>query len=401
MEKRILFALPASFLVPLIVPCLSRPARAETLILKDGTIVEGKIKLQTSTSVRVDTRLGLRTFSRKEIDQIVESDDDSSSESAKSFAELPPATKAVLNAEAEYDLGQYEKALDRLHPFKDYSENKAVRMRIDWLTIEIMERLGKWDEAKKLLKDKLTVGTPSEKIRAKAHLDIFEVNPEYDLRYVGKKNARNFLFDEKLRNKAKEPGALRDQQLMRLALEEYCEQLLVEDKLSVKGFADKLDAKQTLEAIKKAPGSGDIGAHLPYGAELKKAEGSLSKAQAILGDYSSAFELDLVRAEINHLLNMLIQLATEAFSQSPEAFTPAFEPTTGQLTAEGRRQWQERCDRFLDASKPLVRLLDYMEAKTERFPDTLRDLHTIVHNLNERVKENIRSVKKARDRTRV
>lgn len=377
------------------------PVRGETVILKDGTFIEGKIVLQTSTSVRIETRLGLRSIPKKEIDQIVESIDDSGSASQKAFADLPPATKAVLNAQAEYDLGQYEKALARIEPFKDYSENKALRIRIDWLFIEINERLGKWDVAKKLLKEKQESGTVAEKSRAKAHLDIFEVNPDYDLRFVGKKNARNFIFEEELRNKAKEPGALKDEALMRRALEEYCEQLLVEDQLSVKAFSEKLDTRETLDVLKKASGSGDITAQLPYLADLKKAEGSLAKAKAILGDYSSAFELDLVRAEINHLIVVFDTLLREAFNQSPEALQPTFDRATGMLTAEGRRQWQERCDRFLEAAKPLVRLAEYMESKTERFPDTMRDLNKIVSSYNERIQENVRAVKKARDRTRV
>ena len=401
MQSRIILLIPGA-LALVAATMLPAPAvRAETVILKDGTFIEGKIKLQTSTSVRVDTRFGVRTFSRKDIDQIVESVDDSSSSAQKTFADLPPATKAVLNAQAEYDLGNYEKALVRIEPFKEYTENKAVRIRIDWLTIEINERLGRWVVAKKLLKDKQDTGTAAEKTRAKAHLDIFEVNPDYDLRFVGKKNTRNFLFEEDLRNLAKEPGALRDSEMMRLALEEYCEQLLVEDKQSVKAFADKLDAKKTLEAIKKAPGSGELAAHLPYNDDQKKAEGALMKAQAVLGDYSSAFELDLARTEVHHLYDIFETLLEEAGRLSPEALTPAFDRASGNLTAEGRRQWQQRCDQFLESMKPVSRLLDYLDAKTERYPESLRDFRKLVVQYNDRVKENIRAVKKARDRTRV
>lgn len=376
-------------------------ARAETIILKDGAFIEGKIKLQTSTSVRVDTRFGMRTFKMKDVDQIVESVDDSSSASQKSFADLPPATKAVLNAQAEYDLAQFEKALTRIEPFKEYTENKAVRIRIDWLTIEINERLGRWDVAKKLLKEKLEGGTASEKTRAKAHLDIFDVNPDYDLRFVGKKNARNFLYEEELRNRAKAPGSLRDPELMRMALEEYCEQLLVEDKQSVKSFAERLDAKKTLDAIKNAPGSGDLAAHLPYTDDLKKAEAALTKAQAVLGSYSSAFELDLARTEVHHLLDAFDSLMNEAGRLSPEGFTPPSDRATGSLTADGRRQWQQRCDQYLDSMKPVSRLLDYLDAKTEKYPESLRDFRKLIVQLNDRVKENIRVVKKSRERTHV
>jgi hypothetical protein len=75
---------------------------------------------------------------------------------------------------------------------------------------------------------------------------------------------------------------------------------------------------------------------------------------------------------MNHLITVIDQLANEAFRQSPETFQPPFDRATGLLTPEGRRQWQERCDSFLDAVKPVVRLGDYMKGKTERFPETLR-----------------------------
>ncbi len=373
--------------------------RAETIVLKDGTFIEGKVILQTSANVRVDTRFGVRTFPRKEIDQIIESADDSGAASGKTFAELSPVMKAVLNAQADYALLHYEKALSRLEPFKDYSENKAIRTRIDWLDIEINERLGKWDVARRLLKEKLESGMPPEKTRAKAHLDIFEANPDYDLRFVGKKHARNFLLDESVRNRAREPGALRDQEVMRAALEEYCEQLLVEDDLSVKKFAEKLDFRKTYDAVKNASGSGDISSHLPYINDLKKAEASLLKAQAILGDYSSAFELDLARTELNHLLSVLIRLADEALEVSPETFTPTADRASGKLTAEGRRQWQQRCDDFLEKAKPFARLLNYMAERAERYPETLRDLRKTLISVDQRLQENIRAVKKARTRT--
>ncbi len=375
-------------------------ARGETIVLKDGTFVEGKITVQTSASVRIDTRFGVRTYSRKEIDQIIESDAGGAA-AEKSFAELSPAMKAVLNARAEYDLGQYEKAKERIEPFGQLSDQKAVRLRIDWLSIEIAERLGRWDEAKRLLKEKLDSGTPPEKTRAKAHLDLFEVNPEFDLRFVGKKHARQFLLDEELRNRAREAGSLRDEKVMRAALEEYCEQMLVEDKLSVKAFADKLDSERTYKAVRNATGAGDISSALPYIEDIKKAEASLLKAQAILGDYSSAFELDLARTELNHLIIIIERLLTEAYQQSPETMTPAYNPSNGMLTPDGRRQWQQRCDEFLNAIKPAARLLDYMAAKAERYPETLRDLRAILVDIGERVKENIRVVKRARDRTRI
>lgn len=377
------------------------PTAAETVILKNGAFVEGEVTLQTSTTVRVKTRFGERSFSKKEIEQIIESVDHTDPEAVNKFAELPPAHKAVLNAQADYDLGNYERALSRLEPLRDYQDNKAIRMKVDWLVLEINERLGRWDVAKKMLEDKKEHGTPPEKTRAKAHLGIFEANPDYDLRFVGDKHARNFILDEETRNRAKEPQALRDATIMRLALEEYCEQLLVEDKLSVKAFADKLKLDVTYETIKKATGSGDFSSILPYLNDLKAAEAALFKAQAILGDYGSAFELDLVRAELSHLNDVDTRLEAELLRLSPETLNPGFDPRSGQLTPDGRRQWQQRCDEFLNAVKPVTRLREYMMKRTERYPQELRDMREWLTDLGERLAQTIKAVKKARDRTHV
>ena len=377
------------------------PVAAETVILKYGAFVEGEITVQTSTTVRVKTRFGERSFSRKEIEQIIESVDHTDPEAVNKFAELPPAQKAVLNAQADYDLGHYERALSRLEPLHDYQDNKAVRMKVDWLIIEINERLGRWDVARKMLDDKRERGAPPERIRAKAHLDIFEVNPEYDLRFVGKKNARNFIRYEETHSRAKEPQSLRDATIMRLALEEYCEQLLVEDKQSVKAFGAKLKLDATYEAIKKASGAGDFSSGLPYSKDLKTAEETLFKAQAVLGDYDSAFELELLRTELDHLLAVSRRMEKELVGASPETLTPGFDQRSGQLTPEGRRQWQQKCDEFLNLAKPLTRLTEYMLKRTERYPRELEDVHDRLTDLGERLAQTIKAVKKARDRTHV
>ena len=377
------------------------PAAAETIILKNGAFIEGEVTVQTSTTVRVKTRFGERSFSRKEIEQIIESVDHADPEAVNKFAELPPAHKAVLNAQADYDLGHYERALSRLEPLRDYQENKAIRMKVDWLVIEINERLARWDVVKKMLEDKKEHGAPPERIRAKAHLDIFEVNPDYDLRFIGKKNARNFIRDEETHNRAKEPQSLRDATIMRLALEEYCEQLLVEDKQSVKAFGAKLKLDATYEAIKKASGSGDFSSTLPYLNDLKAAEAALFKAQAILGDYGSAFELDLLRTELNQLIMIAERMEGELVRASPETVNPGFDPRSGQLTPEGRRQWQQKCDEFLNAAKPLTRLTEYMLKRTERYPRQLEDVHDLFTALGERLAQTVKAVKKARDRTHV
>lgn len=378
---------------------LAGSARGEVLVMKDGTFVEGAILVQTSTTVRVETRFGTRTYNRKDIEQIVKTPAESQPDAVNSFADLPPVMRAVLNAEAEYALGQYDKAMARIEPFKDYSEGPGIRQRIDWLIIEINQRLGHWDVAREQLAQKKEKGTPREKIRAQAHLDIIEANKDLGLEFVGDRAARNFLVGDDLQALAREPGSLKDARLMRAALEEYCIQLLARDKLSVKAFSEKLRARDTYEAVKKLPRTGDVEKHLPYAEDLQKAEASLYKARSILGDYGSAYELDLLRTEISHLLPILFRMLDELIQISPETFTPPFDPVTGRLTGPGRQQWQQRCDQFLEQSQPVVRIMDYVVDKVERYPRELRDLRLLLTDIAERLDQMIKGVKKAKGRT--
>ncbi len=388
-----------SFLVGVLIAVA---AQAGTIVvLKDGSWVEGKITRQTSRMIHVETRFGARTFRRADIEEIIEGTDSLDPDAVNKFSEIPAPIKAVLNAQAEYDLGRYEKALARLEPWRDYEESKAVRARVDWLIILINERLGKWEEAGRLLENKKKEGTPAGKIRAQAHLSIFKANPDYDLRYVGERHIRNFIKDEALRNRARQPNALKDHQIMRIALEEVCEQLLAEDEMSVKAFADKLDLEATYEACKNLPRTGHIGRYLPYAEDLTRAEASLAKAQAILGDYGSAFELDLARSELTHLMPVVMRLFNEAAEVSPETFTPAFDQRTGQLTRDGRRQWRERCDEFLERVQPISRLLEYMVDRVNHYPQALRDLRERLLDADERLTQTVLAVKKARNRNRV
>ena len=377
------------------------PVTAEVIVLKNGTFVEGKITVHTRTTITIDTKFGARTFARREIDEIVETVEDGDTEEVRDFAKLPPPVKAVLNARADYELGNYERALARIEPLSGYDQDPALRVRIDWLNIELNERVGRWEKAKRLLNQKVGNGMPRERVRAQAHLDIFRTNPKYDLRYVGRKHARNFIRDQRARDRAREPDSLRDRDTMRLALEEYCKQLLVEEKLSVKAFADGLDLEVTYNAIVEAGGTGDLTRRLPYIESLKRAEGSLLKAQAILGDYGAAFELDLARTELNHLLTVSGRLLAEAIQASPESYTPAANQRSGRLTGEGRRMWRERCEEFLEKARPLTHLYAYMVDKVDRYPAALRDLQQILKSQKDRFEEMVKAVRKAKGRTHV
>jgi len=380
---------------------LGAAVRADTIILTDGTFLEGEIILETSRTLRIETHFGTRTYLRSEIEQVLETSDSFDPRGADRFSDLPEAVKAVLNAQAEYDLGRYEPALSRLEPVRHYEENPAIRIRIDWLIIELHERLGRWETVRALLEGKQESGTPQEKTRAQAHLAILDANPAYDLSYVGKKHARNFVKDATLLAKARRPGALADHAIMQLALEEYCEQLLAENELSVKAFGDKLDLDDTYDACKELPRAGDVSRHLPYIEELKRAESTLAEAHAILGDYGRAFEMDLVRTELHHLLPVFLRMFTEAMKLSPELLSPPFDRRTGRLTKAGREEWRQRCDDFLEATKPLAQLLAYMVDRVDHFPWAFRTLQKALVDYQERLDQMVKDVTKARSRTHV
>lgn len=379
---------------------LSPAAVGETVILKDGTFVEGAITVETKRSVRVETRFGTRTYPRREIERIVSGADGIDPDAVNRFAELPAPLRAVLNARADYKLKRFGRALARLTPFADQPLSPVIRNLTDWMMIDLHERMGQWALAKRMLTEKEVTGTPREQTRARARLDIFARNPQYDLRFVGDKHARNFIRDEATLARAREPDSLRDAEIMRIALEEYCEQLLVEDGLSVKAFAERLDVDETLVAARALPLVGDVSVRLPYFAALTSAEASLYKAQSVLGDYGLAFEVDLIRTELIHLLRVVRKLEPEVLALSPETFTPAFDRRTDRLTADGRLSWRRRCDAFLAAARPLIRLIDYMVDKSDRYPRGLRTLRENLLGLHERYDQMMQTIKKVRNRSR-
>ena len=374
-------------------------ADAQIITLKDGSFVDGKIIRQNSRAVHVQTRFGLRTYSKRdEVKEILEAESPRPPDLSVAFDQLPVAWQGVLNAEADLKLGLVEKARTRLVALRDTNVDPAARRRIEWLLIEVYERMGDWTRASTLLEEKKRDGLPAERIRAEAHLSLFKANPQYKLEYVNEKHARHFLKDEELRLRAQEPDALKDPVLMRLALEEFCEQLLVEDAVSVKSFAKKLDLDATADAIKKLRRVGNVGLSLPYIKDLKRAEGSLVKAQAVLGDYGQAFELDLARTELNHLERVIRRLFVELIAADPEGFQVGIDTRTGKFTPQGRIAWRKRCETFVKLAEPIHRILKYMADRISYYPDSLYDLKTAVDVTQDFLDNAIRTVKRARER---
>ena len=375
-------------------------ACAETLILKDGTFVEGQILRQTSRTVHIETRFGYRTYARSDIEQIIESVNPLDPSAVDRFDELAAPVKALLNAQAEYRLGRYDRALARLEPYFKNAGNDALRRQVDRLVIDLRARLGEWATVERLLKAKQSTGTPQERIRADAYLAILDANPQRDLRYVGARHVRNFIRDESTLARARQPDALREPDIMRLALEQFCEQMLVEDQLSVVAFADKLDPDVTYHACRRSSGAQAITKHLPYIDDLKRAEATLAKARAILGDYGGAFELDLVRTELNHLLPVVDQMIQDVVELSPARLALSVESRTGRLTSASQAEWKARCNEFIRQAEPARQLLEYMVERVDLFPNGLRDLRKELVAVRGRLGHMIKAVKKARSRTR-
>jgi hypothetical protein len=380
---------------------IAAPLSGDTVILKSGGFVEGDVTLETSRSVHVMTRFGKRVFNKSEIEEIVKSTPSGGALPAEDFAVLPPALRAVRNARAEYALEQYAAALARIEPHRDYVERPAVRRQIDWLLIEIYERLGRWDEARKLLEEKKADGTQSERLRAETHLAIFDANPDYSLRFLGDVPVRNFILDQQLLDRAKQPDALKDRKVMNAALERSCEKFLLEGDFSVRRFAQSLDLEKTYQACLKLPRAGHVEKHLPYMENLKKAEASLTRAQAILEDYADAYAMDLARTELTHLATVALRMWENAEEVELGDFAPPADPRTGALTPEGREQWRQRCDDYVARLEPLSRLLAYMLERVDYYPDAMRQMRNLLEVYHQRVDNSIKSVKRSRNRTHV
>lgn len=353
----------------------SGASRADTVVLTDGTIVEGKIVRETNKYVKIETASGARSISRKKIDRIVRESMEGTAlqdiRMTRDFGELKDISRVLKNAQALYDLERFDEIPDRVKGFIGKG-TKLDDLRIRWMLIETYERQGKWDEVETMLKQTLEDGGEEDKIRAKAHLDIFEQNPNHTLRKIGDRRATEFLSRE-MRNRGKNAGALQSRDLMEAALIEYTEQILTHEKVSTRAFEEDLDVTETLAAIQEAmeKGSRNIVRELPYLDELQKVEGSLYRAGAVLPGYTDGYKIELVRVEAEHLYEVIMPLLNIVSEADPERMGVSADEN-GRLTKEGREQWRAACERFLEVSAPVVQLVEYMLRRVRQYPVEMR-----------------------------
>lgn len=408
--KRSVGSLAMLGLVMLCILAGAQSAVGDTIVLKDGTIVEGDILRESTRFVKIKTRFGDKSYKRNKIEKIIKENREGSAvfsiNSVRNYSELTDLAQTLKNADALYELGRF----DEIPPLIEPLLGKGTEFddsRIKWLLIENFERKGDWTKVDEMLDEMSESKLESDKIRAKAHKDIFEENPERNLRKVGGVRTKEFM-ERDMRNKAKERNSLQDREIMRAALMEYLNQIVRNDKISVGAFSDSLDPEETYRAIIEVIQDKDdpdrrliVEETLPYLELMHKTEQSIYKAQAILPGYASGFELDLVRTEVVHLEQVYRNLIAMLSGAYPDNRNFSFGGDDGRLTADQREQWRDACDEFLDLSRPMTKLIEYLLKRARGFPEKLTPFIKQWEDTLERVKQMEQNTNRNRDRTRV
>ena len=413
-------------LAPLLIAAFAAAVMGDTIILDDGAVVEGTIIKEGSKYVKIETKFGIKSYSRKRISRIVRETDENSALHAirtiEDFNELSELAQSLKNAQALYKLQRFDEIPAIIEP---YIGKGTVYddMNIRWLLIDNCERQGEWGKAESLLKKTLEDGREADKIRAQVHLDIFEENPGYTLRKIGGKRTTEFLSRE-MRDRGKRPNALQDPELMQAAVTEVLNQILRDEEISVAALKkDHFNVERTIEAImEEIEGEEETGKDnrdnsrggsrsprsrarsviqaLPYLEAMEKVEKSILKAQAINPQFTQGFSLDLVRSECDHLSDVLVRFLGEVGQRYPSEQNVATDDNTGLLTAAGREQWRQSCDEFLKLSRPTEELIEYMLRRAEAYPKTLEPLIKQWEQVLERVKQMQQNTVRNYDRTR-
>jgi hypothetical protein len=369
--------------------------RADTVVLKDGTILEGKIVSKSTKYLRLETRFGRKSLRRADIDRLVEeSEEDSALHAIRQthdFDALPAEAQVLKNAQALYDLGRFSDIPPLVEPLVGKG-SKFDDMRIRWLLIDNHIRQGQWAETEALLKKTQEDGRETDKIRAEVYLNIFKENPGHNLRKIGEVRTRDFM-EWDLYLQAKEPDSLRNPKIMEAALREILRQRLHDKKNSIAAFKDELKVEETVSIIQKEldkdPKERKIKSFvklLPYLEKMEAVEKAQFEADAVIPGASRGFQLHLVRVESDHLRDVLSTLlgpVVEAFPGDKSVPTDAH----GRLTKEGREQWRKMSDEFLERSRPVIELMEYQLSRLRAFPDELKPLIKLWEDVLERVEQ--------------
>lgn len=369
----------------------------DRVVLKNGRQYEGTIVKEDDKYVHLQTADRKRVFRKTEIREIVR--DRSEQEQAalpQKFSELSPLGQQVRNARAECILGKYDAIVVRLEPLIAEGGESPEMSQARWLLIEAYERLGRFDDATRLLKETTVNAPQADRIRAQAHLDIFEQNEGYKLERINNNLARNFLPRE-LYLEGKSPGALADKEMMDRALREYVDQVLRNPKVSLPAFKESLVLDETVERIRSMPPAGGLEKHLPYGEMLGEVAESLERAHAILPHYADGYMLDLVRTEAEHLSGAIEIVFRDLVGRYPESFSYAYDPVSGKLTKEGRERWRENCETFLSESKPLTLVVRYQLKKVAPYGRELRDLNRQLGDTLDRLEQMREAITRKKD----
>ncbi len=377
-------------------------AVADIITLHDGTVIEGTIVKESATYIRVETATGDRSFFRRDIQSITRATDEGSADyairSTTDFARLDELARQIKNAEALYAMHRYDDIPGRVEPLLGKG-TRTDDSRIHWLLIESYERQGNWETAESLLHEMSEKGSDDDKIRAKAHLDIFADNPGHTLRKVGKRRAKEFLSRE-MRNRGRYPDALKDRDMMEAALLEYIDQILKDEKISVFKLEEDLDVEKTLQFVQKRieDGAVNIVPDLPYLEEMQRVKASLDRVNAILPGFADGFQLNLVRIDIKHVAAVMDRLSEPLMEAFPNDQGLSTDGESNRLTADARKKWREECDAFLKLAKPEIELNEYVLQRARRYPTQLKKFIETYEDALERIQQMTYAVERNRDR---
>lgn len=379
--------------------------RADIIVQTDGTLIEGKIIDQGQRYVKIETRNGVQRIRRNKIERVIQESAEGSAmlaiQQMPYFDRLPDIAQELKNAQALYDLERYDKIPDRVLPLVGKG-TQFDEMRIRWLLIEAYERMGEWKEADRLLRQTLEDGREPDRMRAQAHLDIFDENPGYTLRYVNGVRTAKFL-DRAMRDEGKNPNALQSRKMMEAGLTEFVEQILRDEEVSTAALQERMELEETLEVIQEAidRDARHVPRVLPYLDDLRKVETSIYKANAILPGFAIGYDIELVRVEAAHLdqvIRRLVQIVSDAY---PGRRDFPVDRETGRLTPDGREQRREACDSFLQISRPTVELIEYLLTRVRPYPKEMRRFIKEYEDTLERIEQMRQNTVRSRNSTRV